>query len=188
MDMTAMSDVAWLLLTFFILTTQFRTPEIIEVATPKSIAESKLQDGKVMRITITEDGRNLFNIFDENKRVQVLEEMGKRYGISFTDAEKNNFKETADFGVPMNEMKTFLNKSAREREDYVKSIPLDSINNQLVDWVTRMHAVDGEVVLAIRSDRDTKYPEFKELIDALQKQNINKFQLVTSIKKTSDNE
>lgn len=53
MDLTAMSDMAWLLLTFFILTSNFREPEVVEVVTPSSVSTLKMADDNMMRISIT---------------------------------------------------------------------------------------------------------------------------------------
>src|SRR5690625_7088898 len=67
-DMTAMSDMAWLLLTFFVLTTQFRKPEIVPVNTPSSVAETKLQDGNIVQITVNDEGRYYFGIIDDHHK------------------------------------------------------------------------------------------------------------------------
>lgn len=180
MDMTAMSDVAWLLLTFFILTTQFKKPDIIQIKTPSSVAETKIQDGELMRITINNDGKYYFSIIDDKNKIPVLEKMGQKYGINFTDAEKKTFLKMGDVPVPIRAMKQYLNMTDGQREKAIPGIPLDSTDLQLVDWVDYTFEVDGDVKLAIRGDVKTQYPKFKELIKQLVERDINKFQLITS--------
>jgi biopolymer transport protein ExbD len=179
-DLTAMSDVAWLLLTFFILTTQFKKPDIIEIKTPKSVAETKLQDGDLMRISISSDGRYLFSIVDDRNKIPVLEQMGQKYGINFTDAEKRTFLGMADVPVSIGALKQYLNLNKAQQEKNVTGIPLDSTDLQLIDWVTTTLNYDDRVKLAIRGDVKAQYPEFKELIKQLVEKDINKFQLITN--------
>lgn len=57
LDMTAMVDVAFLLLTFFMLTTQFKPPNEVEIDLPSSHAEVKLPGTNIMTVTVAEDGR-----------------------------------------------------------------------------------------------------------------------------------
>jgi biopolymer transport protein ExbD len=61
--MTPMVDVAFLLLTFFMLTTQFRPPEEVEIVLPSSHSAIKLPESNVMLISISKDNR-IFLGFD----------------------------------------------------------------------------------------------------------------------------
>ena len=56
-DMTPMVDVAMLLLTFFMLTTQFRPPEEVEVILPASHSEFKLPESDIMMIYVNKEGK-----------------------------------------------------------------------------------------------------------------------------------
>jgi len=179
-DMTPMSDLAWLLLTFFILTTQFKKPDIIEIKTPSSVAETKLQDGDLMRITISNDGRYLFSIVDDRNKIPVLEKMGQKYGVSFSETEKRTFLGMSDVPVSIGALKQYLNLSKSQQEANITGIPLDSTNLQLIDWVTTTLDYDDRVKLAIKGDVKAQYPEFKLLIKQLVEKDINKFQLITS--------
>jgi biopolymer transport protein ExbD len=180
MDMTAMSDMAWLLLTFFILTTQFKKPDIVPVKTPSSVAETKLQDGDLMRVTINNEGKYYFSIVDDRNKVPVLESMGSKHGINFTDAEKRSFTKLSEVPVPVRQLKSYLNLSDAEKQSFVPGIPLDSIDTQLIDWIQLTMAQDPNVKLAIKGDVKTQYPEFRDLIKQLVERDINKFQLITS--------
>ncbi|WP_333662756.1 biopolymer transporter ExbD [Chishuiella changwenlii] len=182
MDLTAMSDMAWLLLTFFILTSNFREPEVVPVVTPTSVSNQKMGDDNMMVIKIDNSGNFLFAL-DEKDRVPTLERMGEKYGVRFTDAEKNAFKSVVEFGVPMKEMRSFLNQSADKQKTYNPGIPLDTIpdkNQEMIDWVFEAREVNPDVFLAIKGDQKSEYIKFKTLIGQLQAKNMNKFQLITS--------
>lgn len=179
-DMTAMSDMAWLLLTFFILTTQFRKPEIVPVNTPSSVAEEKLQDGDLVQITVNDEGRYYFGIIDDHYKEPILEKMGKKYGIEFTDEEKRTFLGLSEVTVPIGSLKSYLGASDEQRKATIPGIPLDSANLQLIDWVEFSYEVEPDLALAIKGDVNTQYPKFRELINQLVERNFNRFQLITS--------
>lgn len=179
-DMTPMSDLAWLLLTFFILTTQFKGKESVTIDTPSSVSQIKLQDKNVMRISIDKDGKYYFSIDEDKYKVKVLEEMGKKNNISFTPEEKAKFKKVADFGVPIKQLKSYLALSEGQRGNLkVPGIPCDSVNHELVDWVFTAYDMDNDLTLGIKGDVNTQYPKFKNVLSELQKKNMNKFQLIT---------
>ncbi len=182
MDLTAMSDMAWLLLTFFILTSNFREPEVVPVVTPTSVSNQKMAEENMMVIKIDDKGKFLFGL-EEKDRIPTLEKMGDKYGVKFTDAEKNAFKSIVEFGVPMKEMRNYLNQPADKQQKYHPGIPLDTIpekNQELIDWVFEAKEVNPDIFLAIKGDQKSEYKEFKNLIQQLQMKNMNKFQLITS--------
>ncbi len=182
MDLTAMSDMAWLLLTFFILTSNFREPEVVPVVTPTSVSNQKMAAENMMIIKIDGKGNFLFGL-EEKDRIATLEKMGDKYGVKFTDAEKNAFKSIVEFGVPMKEMRNYLNQPADKQQSYHPGIPLDTIpekNQELIDWVFEAKEVNPDVFLAIKGDQKSEYKQFKNLIQQLQMKNMNKFQLITS--------
>lgn len=185
MDLTAMSDMAWLLLTFFILTSNFREPEVVEVLTPSSVSTQKMADDNMMRISITKDGKYLFSL-EEKDRVPTLEKMGEKYGVRFSDGEKKAFRETPEFGAPMQGLRQFLNLTSGDRDKYLQGnqagIPLDTIgpNKEIIDWVFAAKEVNENVNLAIKGDQATAYPQVRLLMEELQNKNMNKFQLITT--------
>lgn len=182
MDLTAMSDMAWLLLSFFILTSNFREPEVVAVVTPTSVSNEKMAEENMMIAKIDGKGNFLMS-FDENDRIPTLEKMGEKYGVRFTDAEKKAFKGVIEFGVPMAEMRQFLNLSADQQALYTPGIPLDTIggkNLELVDWIIESKEANPDLFLAIKGDEASEYKQFKTLIKQLQEKNMNKFQLITS--------
>ncbi len=56
-DMTPMVDVAMLLLTFFMMTTQFKPPEDVEVILPASHSQFKLPESHIMMVYVNKEGK-----------------------------------------------------------------------------------------------------------------------------------
>ena len=182
MDLTAMSDMAWLLLSFFILTSNFRDPETVAVVTPTSVSNEKMAEENMMIAKIDGEGKFLMS-FEEDDRIPALEKMGDKYGVKFTDAEKKAFKSLPEFGVPMAEMRQYLNLPSDKQATYNPGIPLDTIGGtkvELVDWIMESKDMNPDLFLAIKGDEKSEYKQFKTLIKQLQEKNMNKFQLITS--------
>lgn len=182
-DMTAMTDVSFLLLTFFILTAQFAKPDVENITTPSSISEKLLPDGSLMTILSTTDGRFYFTpVENGTERMALLDNMGQKYGMQFTNAEKATFANVQSIGVPMNQLKGYLNLSEDDRKAFKNApgIPMDSTNKQLVDWVQQSLAVNPDYKLAIKGDTETKYPKVKALFEGLRDIDFLKFWLITS--------
>lgn len=181
-DMTAMTDVAFLLLTFFILTTQFRKPDVETIKPPTSISEKLLEDGSIMTVNVTQDGRFYFNPVENNaERMTLLENMGRKYNMTFSEAEKVAFARTPSFGVPMSQIRSFLALPEEQRKAYRGSgIPLTKEDKQLIDWIKTSLEINPEYKLAIKGDEVTKYPQVKALFEGLRDIKFYKFWLITN--------
>ena len=187
-DMTAMCDVAFLLLTFFILSAKPKVQEPLQATVPSSIATFAIPETDFSTLTVAE-GKVFFNVQGADVRVATLEEIGKKMGVTFTPEEKNVFAGTESFGVPMNLLKPYLSLSSEQRNTYKQTgIPVDTTkNSELYQWVNTarkanlsLHGVDLQ--MAIKGDSKEEYPTIKKVIAALQLQNTNKFSLITSLK------
>lgn len=188
-DMTAMCDVAFLLLTFFILTATAKQPEIVPVETPASTVQVKLPDSDLAIITIADEGKVFFGVKAADVRIKTLELIGEEYNLSFTDEEKKRFSLMEEFGVPVNQLNGLIKLSStdRNKEGVQTGIPHDSLNNQLTSWVKAARNANAEVNekqlnFAIKGDAKEQYPEIKKIIDILQDQKVNKFNLVTGLR------
>lgn len=182
-DMTAMCDVAFLLLTFFILTTQFKKPDVEQIKPPSSISEKLLPDASLMTVNVTPEGTFYFTPVDNgSERISLLTKMGEKYGLTFNNEEKVAFTKVQSLGVPMTKLKGYLNLSDDDRKALTKSegIPLDSTNRQMIDWIEQSLAVNPDYKLAIKGDVSTKYPKVKDLFEGLRDINFLKFWLITS--------
>lgn len=182
-DMTAMCDVAFLLLTFFMLTTQFKADDSIIVDTPSSISDIKLPDTDIMNITVTKDGKVFFGIDNKNfSRERLLERISQKYNIQFTAEEQKAFVLTSSFGIPINALKGWLALEEIERKSFVQpGIPVDSADNELGVWIIQGRLSNPNIRIAIKGDGQVSYPVIKKVMNTLQDKNVNKFNLITDL-------
>lgn len=188
-DMTAMCDVSFLLLTFFVLTSTAKTPEVHPVDLPASTKETKIPTDDILSITVGQE--NVFiGIAGREDRKDILTRMGQEYKIEFTEAEKNAFAGLENFGADIREMKSLLAKPPGDRmkEEFHKGIPYkDSLNNQLSAWVRNARESSWQrkesfLKVAIKGDANEQFGTIKEIMNILQKQRQNRFYLVTGLR------
>lgn len=189
-DMTAMSDVTVLLLTFFMLTSTFVQKEPVQVVTPKSVSEIKIPETNILQILVDTNGKMFMSLDNQGDRVNVLRNVGDEYGVTFTDAEISSFRLLPSFGVPVKDMKAFLNQKSEVQDEILKGkvaeisagIPCDSINNELKVWVKQARGVNPDIRIAIKAASQTPYPVIKQLMSSLQDIRENRYNLITSLK------
>jgi biopolymer transport protein ExbD len=192
-DMTAMCDVAFLLLTFFILTATAKMPEPLPVDTPSSTVQTKLPETGLVMITVGKsEGKEqvFYGMKDRAIRAGALDYMAQKYNVTFTEEEKAQFALVDEFGVPIEGLKALLAMKASDRvkKGVQSGIPCDSINNQLQDWIQGARkanideGADKELQFAIKGDAKELYPQIKRVMDILQDQKINSFNLVTGLR------
>ncbi len=186
-DMTAMCDVSFLLLTFFILTATAKVPEALPVDMPASTVQSKLPDSNLATLTIGK-GKVFFDLKGKEVRIQTLEKMAEKYGVEFTDKDKIEFSLMEGFGVDIASLKSIIEMKSSERlKANQPGIPKDSLDNQLADWLriarqANIDINDKELEIAIKGDAREEYPSIKKVMDILQDQGINSFSLVTGLR------
>lgn len=182
-DMTAMCDVAFLLLTFFMLTTKFKNDDPVIVDLPSSISDIKLPDSDIMTIVMTKDGRVIFGIDGKYNRERLLDKISEKFNLQFTEDEKHTFSLMSSFGVPVNRLKEYLSldPNSMQKDQNNPGIPCDSTNNELGMWVINGRITNPKFRIAIRGDGKVPYPVVKRVINTLQDKNVNKFNLVTNV-------
>ncbi|MES2395258.1 MAG: biopolymer transporter ExbD [Bacteroidota bacterium] len=203
LDMTPMVDLAFLLVTFFMLTASSKVSEPVVIDSPSSTSD-KLLPQNVIMVTVDDKGKAYYNINNYDVRIKTLEKMGAQYKVSFTNKEKEEFAKMTSFGVPIETLKQYLNMEESERSK-VKSpgIPLDSLHNQLGDWIqfgrieaakqARTQKEKAEslgrefkyepIRFAIRADGQANYISVKDVIKVFTDKDIYRFNLITDLEK-----
>jgi biopolymer transport protein ExbD len=186
-DMTPMVDLFFLLLIFFILTATFRAPEAVAVDTPSSISNTTTPEKHVMTIMVSKDNMVFFNVDNgidtsEHLRGKILQAVGQQYQIKFTPEEIKKFEGMSSFGLPMDKMRSWIDeKDVKARDAMHVGMPVDSTDNQLMMWVRMSRLYNSELEVAIKGDQGADYTVIKKVIDVLQDNNVNKFNLTTNL-------
>ena len=188
-DMTAMSDVTVLLLTFFMLTSTFVKKDPVQVNTPASVSEIKIPETNVLQILVDPEGKIFMSLDKQQDMQAVLESMGEEYGIKFTPEQEKRFILSSTFGVPIRSMQKYLDLPEDQRDKVLKNegIPCDSVDNQFKSWVRNARSANADLRIAIKADAATPYSVIKNVMNSLQDLRENRYNLITSLKAESEN-
>lgn len=188
-DMTAMCDVAFLLLTFFMLATKFKPDEPVVVRTPSSISDIIMPENSIL-LTVDNEGKVYFDYDNKKAKKILIDNVDKEKGLGLTDEEKMSFVNGASFGLPFNKMKSFLDLAPMDQKTFAfTGIPIDTSyvaeTNELGYWITAARYAGQEEGhpprICIKCDAATVYPKVKEVIKTLTKNNIDRFNLLTTL-------
>jgi biopolymer transport protein ExbD len=203
MDMTAMCDVAFLLLTFFILTTKFRPNEPVQVDIPASTAQIPIPEKDILMISVGNDGRIFFGVDDQNTRAAILDEVSKRYNFQVTGEMQKTFKLLDQFGVPLEQLGSFLSMSPEKIGTYrqaglpvnpkavVAGMPrfpddVDTARNHLAELIVLGRSLNNNLRIAVKADKGADYKNIDDVIETLRKTNSNRFNLITSARNAQE--
>jgi biopolymer transport protein ExbD len=187
-DMTPFVDIAFLILSFFIMATKFKPPEPVEITTPGSVLSQKLPENNAVLISIDSTNKVYFSVLsnkDKSKFDDVIKGINTSQNLGLSQAEMNNFRNTYMVGVPFSGLKQLLSVPAIDQGKLKQpGIPvMDSANNQLIWWISESKkAFAGQKLnYLIKGDGASKYPAFEAVIGALKKNDEFKYNLVTSL-------
>ena len=182
-DMTAMCDVAFLLLTFFILTTKFRPQEAVTIDIPSSTAQIPIPEKDIMMFQIAPDGRLFFGLDDQNTRLKLLERLSTTYELTLTQDQKDAFRLIETWGMDIRSLPDFLKMDPTARGAFNQpglNIDTTGGQHQVEDLILFSRQENNNLRIAIKGDKTTEYRHFDKLIQALQNRKVNKFNLITS--------
>jgi biopolymer transport protein ExbD len=182
--MTAMCDVAFLLLSFFILTTKFKPAEAIAVTPPSSVSSKAAPEKDAFTVSINPAG-GIFIDLSDNMRNDVLQQLGTARNLKFSDEDKKYFQNANFIGAPISQLNQFIRIAPEDiKKVKLSGVPADSTNNELQLWINSAINVykdkGRKLNFLIKGDNSAKYPAFKSVIDAFQKNDVYKYQLITN--------
>lgn len=204
-DMTAMVDVAFLLLTFFILTANFRAEEKDAVVTPGSVSDTEVPKSQFMITSVEKDGKLFVGYGDQPTRELVFDMIlnylqEKDPSIRINDIGKKYFILQPSFGVPLDEFPIWLNLPVEQMKIYPQRgihypyTERGKKDNQLLTLVTfnqyamAMQGIKKGYKFMIKGDGDAPVIAIQEVISSFQDVNINKFYLVTNLEEVPTGE
>ncbi|MFL9481476.1 ExbD/TolR family protein [Chitinophagaceae bacterium LWZ2-11] len=180
-DMTAMCDVAFLLLSFFILTTKFKSAEAITVNPPSSVASKVAPDKDVVLVSVDKEGKVFISLDDEPKKEYIANTLNSTKNLNI---DVKAFKQADFIGCSFGQLASFLATPKDQRKgNLLPGIPCkDSTNNEVTEWMRIIKdAYQGQKMnLLFKGDNVAKYPVFKNILDAFKKNDLLKFQMVTN--------
>ncbi len=183
-DMTPMVDLAFLLVTFFMLTATATPDEPVTVDMPTSVSEIPIPDINVLTISVGKDGKVYFNMDGKYNREALLGKIGERYNIQFTEEETKVFSVLSSTGIPIGQLKQFLSMEREERSAINQpGIPCDSVNNELKDWIIFSRMTNPKLRIAVKGDSEANYPVIKTVIKTLIDNKVFRFNLITNMEK-----
>ena len=201
-DMTPMVDLAFLLVTFFMLTASFRMAEPVVVDPPSSQSDKMLPENTVL-VTVDNNGRSFFGVGNAEARRNALAKMSVQYNVKFTEKQVETFEGLSSFGVDIKDLPRYLDTKDKDRTKFQpqKGVPLDSMNNQLSDWI-KISATELNVLYtnnktkaesegkpftgekpryAIKADAKAKYIYVKDVFKTFTDMKIYTFNLITAM-------
>ncbi len=184
-DMTPMSDVMVLLLTFFMLTATFVKEEPVKVNTPGSVSEIKIPTTNLLTIFVEKNGKIFMNLDSPQGMRALAEEMNTEQNATvIKDVAK--FGEVPMFGTPIDQVNSWMaldDKNGYLARNPAAGIPCDSVTDELRIWVKAASNAIGEdkLRIAIKADKTTPYKVIKNVMKSLRDIDKNRYNLITSL-------
>lgn len=195
LDMTPMVDLAFLLVTFFMLTAQFRPEEAVAVDTPSSMSQSPIPTENLMTIIVDSTGRVFWDFTDKKVRTEVIKQLAAKYNLQLTEDQVTRFTNLNAIGIPAQALPQYLDlNSPTERKEMDKAshgIPIDSTNNQLQTWISITQQIFSSgagrnPLVALKGDGNVNYTTINQVIKTFQSPSIkiNRFKMITDLEES----
>ncbi len=190
-DMTPMSDVMVLLLTFFMLSATFVKEEPVKVVTPGSVSTVKIPETNLLTVFVEPNGKVFMSLDSPDNLRKTAEKMVESDAVELNAKQLAEFSKVPMFGSPLNQLASWVNLEGAARNQYLTKaptagIPCDSVaegHNEFELWVKAARVACGEdLKIAIKADQATSYAVIKKVMDSLRRIDENRYNLITALK------
>jgi biopolymer transport protein ExbD len=196
-DMTAMCDVAFLLLSFFIFTAKFKKPEEIEIKTPNSVSTDSVttKDRFNVYVEVSPKGKVLMGFETDSVARLVLQALNGKHGIGMNEPELIALSKKTTFGGDFKNLKQFASQiGAPDAAKEPEGIPvMDSTKSQFLDWIIAADSIYQNFkgfyianspnyarTIYIRADKGAPYKVVDKVMNVFAKNGMDQFKLVTT--------
>jgi biopolymer transport protein ExbD len=193
-DMTPFVDIAFLILSFFIMATKFKPNEPVKTEIPGSVSSDDLPKDDAVMVLVDSTNRVFFSVLSEKDKTipnKIIERVNALRTLNLTPSQIQGFKSTPAVGVSFSKLGALLDMDPKDQNEGAgqPGIPiLDTADNQLITWIQASKEVyaslEKPLKYLVKSDGKTKYPTIDAVITAFKKNDQLKFNLVTSLEGT----
>jgi biopolymer transport protein ExbD len=189
-DMTAMCDVAFLLLSFFIFTAKFKKSEEVAIVTPNSVSTDNIVVKNKFNVycNISDKGKVLMAMENDTAMGELGAILNANNNLQLSPQELDAFSKKTSLGMPFVDIKTYLsnvNKGVTVPEQ--DGIPVeDTAKNELGAWIVaagtlqaKPQYADKELNVFIKADKKTPYEVVDKVLETFVKNSRTRFKLIT---------
>lgn len=168
LDMTPMVDIAFLLLIFYMVTTQFKPPEKKKVELPASHSQIELPTRNVFMVTVPPED-SVFIDYVAKRRITL--EDGTVTERTFRNVVSIPFDQVETVGPAVQNMRAVELRNVNDL--YPGEANKDSRTAAKQDVISSLVVVKG--------DRSAPYGIMEKLMNSLRDEGINSFQIITEL-------
>jgi biopolymer transport protein ExbD len=184
--MTPMVDLGFLLVTFFMMTTQFNPSDLVPIVIPHATSEIKLPESNNTVLLISPEGNVYLRMSEVKSMKKLAKNLSEKFKLNLTDDEINKFASLTGVGIPFGNLKQFLGLSENDIKNVSQpGIPKEIGQNELFNWVIYSRITNPDSRMVVKADRKTPYPAVKRVMDTLQEATIIRFSLITDVESTT---